>query len=598
MVDGAPTSPRPAGRTGSQTAGGPDANGPQQSSWRVVLDKRALPLPVLRPITIGSDARNGIQLAHNSIRDFHARLVKRGDGIVVDELGGSGGLSVDGVLRSSAVLTGGEELRLGDIRLRVERGAVAPAVQTHVKAPPSVEQEFQALFIRELKRAPWFAISLAVHILLLLAAREFIELRPEEEFRAPVRAAVDDADDAMAFDDTESVPDTPPELPEPMALPDLEPVLLEIDDEPAAAHPVDLGVADFGSLRIGAGQGGGESGFGELQVDLGKISGPLKDYVSHGRERGLDVAFLIDTTASMDPFLDAAKRTVDDIITDLASLVPNMRLSVVAYRDQGDAYVTRSIPLSSDRYQILNFLQGLEARGGGDVPEAVFAALEHALDGLLWRPEARRVIVIVADAPPHPEEMARLRMRLKTETRSRNQPLTVSTIFTGGRDMIVSRQRDAETGLKAVAAAGDGEFSHLSNMSQVVTQIRAATFGRRFEKEIQRLLRERRESPRQQIVRKRVETGDVDWLLRKLKIVPIEPSVVAGLIQIDSPGVALRCFDLATDEGANRSTREAALYILRRITRYDGHIDLAARMDAQQAQVKDLRLAIESAFRR
>jgi hypothetical protein len=42
----------------------------------------------------------------------------------------------------------------------------------------------------------------------------------------------------------------------------------------------------------------------------------------------------------------------------------------------------------------------LYASGGGDGPEAVTAALAEALN-MDWRPEASKMVVLIADAPPH-----------------------------------------------------------------------------------------------------------------------------------------------------------------------------------------------------
>jgi hypothetical protein len=43
----------------------------------------------------------------------------------------------------------------------------------------------------------------------------------------------------------------------------------------------------------------------------------------------------------------------------------------------------------------------LRADGGGDMPEAVFAGLVTATQELSWRAHARRIAVLVGDAPPH-----------------------------------------------------------------------------------------------------------------------------------------------------------------------------------------------------
>jgi hypothetical protein len=45
-------------------------------------------------------------------------------------------------------------------------------------------------------------------------------------------------------------------------------------------------------------------------------------------------------------------------------------------------------------------LSGLYASGGGDGPEAITAAMAEALQ-MQWRPLATKMIVLIADAPPH-----------------------------------------------------------------------------------------------------------------------------------------------------------------------------------------------------
>jgi hypothetical protein len=45
-------------------------------------------------------------------------------------------------------------------------------------------------------------------------------------------------------------------------------------------------------------------------------------------------------------------------------------------------------------------LSSLYASGGGDGPEAVTAALAEALN-MDWRDHASKMVVLIADAPPH-----------------------------------------------------------------------------------------------------------------------------------------------------------------------------------------------------
>ncbi|KIJ54421.1 hypothetical protein M422DRAFT_58414 [Sphaerobolus stellatus SS14] len=63
-------------------------------------------------------------------------------------------------------------------------------------------------------------------------------------------------------------------------------------------------------------------------------------------------------------------------------------------------YVTKTTPFTSDINHVKRVLESLYASGGGDGPEAVTAALGEALN-MDWREHASKMIVLIADAPPH-----------------------------------------------------------------------------------------------------------------------------------------------------------------------------------------------------
>ena len=81
----------------------------------------------------------------------------------------------------------------------------------------------------------------------------------------------------------------------------------------------------------------------------------------------------------------------------------DLRVGLVAYRDhppQDHTYVTRNFGFSSDIDKVHRDLSSLYASGGGDGPEAVTAGLAEALK-MDWRENASKMIVLIADAPPH-----------------------------------------------------------------------------------------------------------------------------------------------------------------------------------------------------
>ena len=64
----------------------------------------------------------------------------------------------------------------------------------------------------------------------------------------------------------------------------------------------------------------------------------------------VEVVFCLDTTGSMSGLIDAAKRKIWAICSQIASgkPTPQLRVGLVAYRDRGDAYVTKVFDLTDD----------------------------------------------------------------------------------------------------------------------------------------------------------------------------------------------------------------------------------------------------------
>lgn len=119
----------------------------------------------------------------------------------------------------------------------------------------------------------------------------------------------------------------------------------------------------------------------------------------------IEVVFAIDTTGSMGGLLEAAKEKVWSIATTMAATkpAPNIRMGLVAYRDRGDAYVTKVFDLNSDLDSVYAELMEFQAQGGGDGPESVNQALSDAVHRMSWgqSQNAYRVVFLVGDAPAH-----------------------------------------------------------------------------------------------------------------------------------------------------------------------------------------------------
>lgn len=119
----------------------------------------------------------------------------------------------------------------------------------------------------------------------------------------------------------------------------------------------------------------------------------------------LELVFLLDTTGSMGGLLEGAKQKIWSIVNEVMQLPakPNVRVGLVAYRDNQDAYVTQVLPLTSDLDRVYTTLMDYNAGGGGDWPENVQRALADGVSKVGWSNSSERVaqiLFLVGDAPP------------------------------------------------------------------------------------------------------------------------------------------------------------------------------------------------------
>jgi uncharacterized protein YegL len=119
----------------------------------------------------------------------------------------------------------------------------------------------------------------------------------------------------------------------------------------------------------------------------------------------VEVVFVIDTTSSMGGLIEGAKQRIWAIANEIAKgrPAPRVKMGLVAFRDKGDAYVTKVFDLSENLDNTYKDLLSLQAEGGGDGPEHVIAGLEDAVEKIAWSkdPKTFKVVYLVGDAAPH-----------------------------------------------------------------------------------------------------------------------------------------------------------------------------------------------------
>jgi von Willebrand factor type A domain len=182
----------------------------------------------------------------------------------------------------------------------------------------------------------------------------------------------------------------------------------------------------------------------------------------------LDLVFVMDTTGSMGPELVDLQANLVGIIRVLSRLASSLRIGFVAFKDRGDDYLTRVYPLQrmNDAHvaELVQFVSGLHAQGGGDDPEPVDAALEAAL-AMPWRANAQGRIIVIGDAPVHPHRHRRtldLAGQFHRSSPGKQARRTVSAIYTG--DSLALRPF-----FEQLAIAGGGDLSvHQGQMIESV----------------------------------------------------------------------------------------------------------------------------------
>ena len=130
------------------------------------------------------------------------------------------------------------------------------------------------------------------------------------------------------------------------------------------------------------------------------------------RDVQTDVVFVIDTTRSMQPFIDMTREAVAGMTKKFsAETADRFRFGLVTYRDSLEVapqleYVTRNLtPELVPGELLVDLLEkegGATAVGSVDYAEEAFAGVDLALRSK-WRDGALRFVILIGDASSHPK---------------------------------------------------------------------------------------------------------------------------------------------------------------------------------------------------
>ncbi len=274
-----------------------------------------------------------------------------------------------------------------------------------------------------------------------------------------------------------SAPDTPVSMPSETATEPTEEVReLGPTVETSSVAPVvglDLGAAASGGSTAFAGAVGSSGGGG------GAAGGDWGSLIKQLRRHGLDIVLVFDSTGSMAGEIEQVKTKVLAMGRALHKLVPGARIGVCTYRDIGDEYVVKGLPLTNDIGKVSEYTQPIRAGGGGDGPEQVQQALAWAVENNPFRKAARKVILLFGDAPPHDQDVG---TAVSTARRFReNQKGIVSTVSCHGATV---------PSFAEIAKAGGGEAFLIADHRAIMERLMVLVFGSRHEANVRKAIEE------------------------------------------------------------------------------------------------------------
>lgn len=189
--------------------------------------------------------------------------------------------------------------------------------------------------------------------------------------------------------------------------------------------------------------------------------------------KSADIAFIVDATGSMGDEITFLKDDLLDIITKASANTSGttLRTAALFYRDEGDEYVTRLNNFSDDTKKTLDFIRQQKASGGGDYPEAVHTALEHAMQKLSWQEgNYARIAFLLLDAPPHYQQSVLDSVRSSIQLYAQ-KGIKIIPIAASGID------KNTEFLLRLMAIFTDGTYVFITNDSGIGNEHIEPTIG-------------------------------------------------------------------------------------------------------------------------
>lgn len=139
-------------------------------------------------------------------------------------------------------------------------------------------------------------------------------------------------------------------------------------------------------------------------LDRTRTMPKLPETVHLTDEGGLNIVFIIDTTGSMDIFLDGVREKAIEFSNILKERGILFNLGLIGFGDLGEREKPTVYKMTKDVAKFQKYVRKIKRTYGGDLPESSLDALETGL-ALIEKSKVdkthKNIFILITDAPPH-----------------------------------------------------------------------------------------------------------------------------------------------------------------------------------------------------
>ena len=131
---------------------------------------------------------------------------------------------------------------------------------------------------------------------------------------------------------------------------------------------------------------------------------PSRDERASAAAGMLNVVFLIDTTGSMDSYINGVKDRAIEFSNILTSKGAGFQLGLIGFGDLGEGEKPSVYNFTNDVAKFQRQVKNIPRTYGGDIPESSLEALEtgiELLNSAKIDKTAKNIFILITDAPPH-----------------------------------------------------------------------------------------------------------------------------------------------------------------------------------------------------